>query len=155
VVVMYRFCDSATIRMLRSHGCLVARAPSDAAEVMTLCRSALAAAATGLPSSPATAPLFELAGVPPRRIDDQALALLTTTPNNINCECPRHVADILLMLGSFERYSVQCASRSEDDAVLHQELAVAAGQARVVMEAAMERLARAEGLPLPPALGQD
>lgn len=153
VVVMYRFCDSATIRMLRSHGCLVARAPSDAAEVMTLCRSALAAAATGLPSSPATAPLFELAGVPPRRIDDQALALLTTTPNNVNCECPRHVADILLMLGSFERYSVQCASRNEDDAALHRELAVAAGQARVVMEAAMERLARAEGLPLPPALG--
>lgn len=152
VVVMYRFCDSATIRMLRSHGCLVARAPSDAAEVMTLCRTALASAATGLPAAPATAPLSDQGGVPPRRIDDQALALLTTTPNNINCECPRHVADILLMLGSFERYSVQCAARSEDDAALHQELATAAGQARVVMEAALERLARAEGLPLPPAL---
>ena len=152
VVVMYRFCDSATIRMLRALGCLVARAPSDAAEVMTLCRSALATAATGLPPSPATAPLFAATGVAPRRIDDQALALLTTTPNNINCECPRHIADILLTLGSFERYSAECAARNEDDAALHRELGIAAGQARVVMEAAMERLARAEGLPLPAGL---
>jgi DNA-binding transcriptional MerR regulator len=153
VVVMYRFCDSATIRLLRTQGCMVARAPSDAAEVMNLCRTALVSASTGLPPSPAAVPLFENSGVAPRRIDDQALALLTTTPNNINCECPRHIADILLMLGSFERYSAQCAARNEDDAILHRDLGIAAGRAREVMEAAMEHLARTEGLPLPAALG--
>ncbi|MFA9218478.1 MAG: MerR family transcriptional regulator [Sphingomonadaceae bacterium] len=153
VVVMYRFCDSATIRMLRSHGCLVARAPSEAGEVMTLCRTALASALTGLPPAAVTEPIFENSGVPPRRLDDHALALLTTTPNNINCECPRHLADILLMLGSFERYSAQCAARNDEDAALHRELGISAGQARVIMEASLERLARLEGLPLPPGLG--
>ncbi|HEY0490322.1 MAG TPA: hypothetical protein VGD30_12465 [Telluria sp.] len=53
------------------------------------------------------------------------------------------------MSGSFERYSAQCASRNEADAQLHKQLEYAAGLARTVLEAAMERLARAEGMPLP------
>ena len=38
--------------------------------------------------------------------------------------------------------------RNEADAQLHRDLEHAAGLARTVLEAAMERLARAEGLPL-------
>ena len=53
------------------------------------------------------------------------------------------------MLGSFERYSAQCASRSQSDAQLHRELGHAAGLARSVLETAMERLVLAEGLPMP------
>jgi hypothetical protein len=53
-------------------------------------------------------------------------------------------------VGSFERYSAQCASRNLQDARLHQELQHAAGRARAILETAMERLAQAEGLPLPP-----
>lgn len=44
-VVLYRFCDSATVRRLREHGCLVARAPADASEVAVLCNTALTGAA--------------------------------------------------------------------------------------------------------------
>jgi len=51
-------------------------------------------------------------------------------------------------MGSFERYSAQCASRHEDDARLHQDLQMAAGHARAILETAMEQLARAEGLVL-------
>ncbi|MES2259618.1 MAG: MerR family transcriptional regulator [Pseudomonadota bacterium] len=144
VVVMYRFCDSATIRLLRAQACLVARVPTDAAEVASLCSAALAGHLPALiPPAPAAIA---------RRLDDDALAVLSAAPNNINCECPRHLAEILMMLGSFERYSVQCAARNDDDAALHQELGHAAAQARVLLESAMERLARAEGLPLPAAL---
>jgi hypothetical protein len=57
------------------------------------------------------------------------------------------------MVGSFERYSAQCASRSAADAQLHRELGHAAGLARSVLETAMERLVLAEGLPLPPPPG--
>jgi hypothetical protein len=53
-----------------------------------------------------------------------------------------------MMLGSFERYSLQCASRNSADAALHQELNHSAGMARAIMEQALERLALAEGLPL-------
>lgn len=144
-VVLYRFCASATIRQLRAQGCVVARAPTDAAEIVLLCQGALAAQ----PVPPAPPPM---GAAPPRRFDDQALAALATASNSIDCECPRHLSDILLMLNSFERYSAQCAARTPDDALLHAQLHDAAGAARVLMEAALERVARAEGLPLPAGL---
>ena len=67
----------------------------------------------------------------------------------MTCECPRHLADILMTVGSFERYSEQCAANNAEDAQLHRDLGRAAGRARVILEAAMEQLALAEGLPLP------
>ena len=148
VVVLYRFCSSATIRALRAQGWLVARVPSEMGELVPLCRQALAGqrlptrrqpTARGVPGMP-----------PPRRLDEEALANITSAGNRLSCECPRHLADLLMMVGSFERYSVSCASRNEADAQLHQDLGLAAGQARAILEGAMERLAHAEGLPLPP-----
>lgn len=145
VVVLYRFCASATIRHLRAQGCLVARAPSDMGEIVLLCRAAL----PGKRQQPASrAP--ELSA--PRRFDEQALSNIVAAGNSVACECPRHLADILLMIGSFERYSTQCGARNPADAALHVELGRAAGQARSLLETALERLARAEGLPLPQGL---
>ncbi|NHZ61157.1 MerR family transcriptional regulator [Massilia genomosp. 1] len=152
VVVLYRFCASATIRHLRALGCLVARAPSDMAEVALLCQVALPSRRAQL-AAPPRAPLAQRADtVAPRRLDDQALADLAAASNSVICECPRHLADILLMIGSFERYSMQCGARNPGDAALHQELGQAAAQARTLLEHALERLARAEGLPLPDGL---
>lgn len=141
-VVLYRFCGSATIRALRAQGCLVARVPTEIGELVLLCRSALAG--QGLP-----APEPQGEPVAPRRFDDQALAAITAAGNRLSCECPRHLSEILMMVGSFERYSAQCASRNQEDARLHRELELASGRARMVLEAAMERLALAEGLPIP------
>lgn len=142
VVVLYRFCDSATVRRLREQDCLVARAPSDIAEVAVLCATAYAGGGRP-PSAPATPPT-------PRRLDDQQLAALAAASSSIHCECPRHLADILMMLASFERYSAQCENRNAADAALHEDLGRSAGHARMLMEQALERLAYAEGLPLPP-----
>ncbi|NYE60313.1 DNA-binding transcriptional MerR regulator [Duganella sp. 1224] len=141
VVVLYRFCDSATVRRLREQGCLVARAPSDASEIAVLCSTALTGASLPPPgpSKPAA----------PRRLNDEELAALASASTSINCECPRHLADILMMLASFERYSKQCAHRNAADAALHEDLARSAGHARMLMEDALERLAYAEGLPMP------
>jgi DNA-binding transcriptional MerR regulator len=146
VVVLYRFCASATVRALRAHGCMVARVPSEMGELAQLCRAALAGRQLPPPDRPA-------ATVPAIRFDERALASITAAGNRLACECPRHLSDLLLMVGSFERYSAQCASRSAADAQLHRELGHAAGLARSVLETAMERLVLAEGLPLPPPPG--
>lgn len=140
-VVLYRFCDSATVRRLREHGCLVARLPSDASEVAVLCNTALTGAALPPPGPAKPAA--------PRRLNDEELAVLANASTSINCECPRHLADILMMLASFERYSGQCANRNAADAAMHEDLARSAGHARMMMEDALERLAYAEGLPMP------
>ena len=142
-VVLYRFSSSATIRALRAQGWLVARVPSEMGELVPLCRQALEG--QHLP--------LRLADAAPAgpRFDEEMLASITAASSKLACECPRHMAELLLMVGSFERYSAQCASRNTADAQLHQDLGHAAGQARVILEAALERLARAEGLALPPA----
>lgn len=145
VLVLYRFCASATIRALRAHGFLAARVPADIGELLLLCRSALAG--ERLPTAPAQ-PTLDL------RFDEHALLTIMASGSGLACECPKHLADLLLMVGSFERYSVQCASRNDDDAQLHSDLGRAAGQARAILEVAMERLARAEGLPLPPPISK-
>ena len=139
VLVLYRFCASATIRELRAHGCLVARVPAEMGELALLCRAALEG--KRLPEARQARP-----AIAPRRFDDKVLALYAASGNKLQCECPRHLADLLMMVGSFERYSAQCASRSLADAELHHELGQAAGAARTLLEAAMELLARAEGL---------
>ncbi len=140
VVVLYRFCSSATIRILRAQQCLVARMPAELGELALLCRASLAE--ERLPPSH-----------PPRvsavRFDEVALSTIAAAGNRLACECPRHLADLLMMVGSFERYSAQCASKNVDDTQLHQDLERAAGQARSILEVAMERLASAEGIPLP------
>lgn len=142
VVVLYRFSASATIRALRAQGWLVARVPSEMGELVPLCRQALegqhlpAHAADVIPAGP--------------RFDDETLVSLTSASSKLACECPRHMAELLMMIGSFERYSAQCASRNSEDAQVHQDLYQSAGQARMILEAALERLARAEGIPLPP-----
>lgn len=143
VVVLYRYCASATIRALRAQNCLVARVPSELGELVQLCRSALSGE-----RMPPLEPL-ERPDVPEVRFDEAYLATITSADNRLACECPRHLADLLLMVGSFERYSAKCASRNEEDAALHKELQRAAGRARAILETAMESLARAEGLPLP------
>lgn len=139
-VVLYRFCASATIRTLRSQGCLAARTPADMAELPLMARSALAG------ESLAVQPL---ASPPPVQFDEQFLSSIAAKRTQNICECPKHLAELLLMVGSFERYSARCASRNEQDAHIHQELATAAGQSRALLEASMERLARAEGIDLP------
>jgi hypothetical protein len=141
VVVLYRFCSSGTIRQLREAGHVVAHAPSDAAEIALLCRSST------VHRTPRMAPLtLHGAIIPARRFDDLALAQLALMSSNVACECPHHLAEVLLTLVSFERYSAQCQSSNPADAALHRHLQHSAAQARVLLENAMEELARSEGL---------
>lgn len=141
VLVLYRFCASATIRALRGQGCLIARIPADIGELTFLCRSAVRGMRLpeqGKPAAP-----------PPRRYDDGTLAALAQVNQGPACECPRHLAEVLMTVGSFERYSAQCGSRNPEDAELHARLSHAAAQARALLEEAMAQLILAENLAVP------
>ena len=56
--------------------------------------------------------------IPPRRWDDAALADFAGLSSTIACECPRHIAELLVQLSHFEAYSAECAHRSPADAAL-------------------------------------
>lgn len=150
-VVEYRFAPAAVVGALRDRGHTVVRAPLDAEDLERLCRDALAPDA--IPASLGSSPL-PLDVVPGPRFDDQSLTRLARALTTLYCECPRHLVDLLLSLGTFERYSAECANRSPSDAVLHRYLQRVAGSARVLFEDALVRVARAEGLALPVDLGK-
>ncbi|KAB8041651.1 MerR family transcriptional regulator [Janthinobacterium aquaticum] len=139
IVVLYHFSTSSTLERLRMQDCLLAREPVPLADVLRLCAMALAAVRRG--SAPTAAADVQAARptAPPIRFSQAALTAITTAATDIECECPRHLADILRMVGSFERYSQQCALRSPQDGLLHEELAQIAGQARALLEAAMDK----------------
>ena len=95
--------------------------------------------ALGLSESPA----------PLRRFDDAMLTEFAGLSSRIACECPGHVAELLLQISSFEAYSASCESRSPADAELHAYVHRVAGAARILFESALERIASAEGFALP------
>ena len=86
---------------------------------------------------------------PPRRWDDAALIDFAGRSSAVACECPRHVAELLVQLSHFERYSAECENRNTADAALHAYLHRVAAGARASFESALERVALEEGMPLP------
>ena len=87
--------------------------------------------------------------VSPARFADGALADFAGLSSGIACECPSHLAGLVQQITHFENYSGDCANRSTADAQMHIYLQRVAGAARMLFETALERVAVAEGLPLP------
>lgn len=142
VVVLYRFGASSTVRNIRKAGHVAAHAAVDGFGLRALCRAAL------LPSHPIPLPAGS-----EQRLDNATLEMLAQASTTIECECPKHMVELIRSLASFESYSEQCGARSELDEALHQDLQQTAGRARVLLEQGLLRLAMLEGLPLPEARG--
>jgi DNA-binding transcriptional MerR regulator len=87
--------------------------------------------------------------LPPPRFDNAALTQFAGLSSAMACECPSHLAELLMQVAHFETYSGECANRSAADAQLHAYLKEVAGTARMLFEKALEQVAIAEGLPLP------
>jgi hypothetical protein len=136
VHVLYGFATSALSTAFESAGLLLLRAPQDDRALASWLQASC---------SPLPLPLV----VAPRRWDDAALADFAGLSTTISCECPRHVAELLMQLSSFEAYSAECAHRDPADAALHGYLGQVAGTARALFEQALERLAVQDGLVLP------
>ena len=149
-VVAYRFGPAAAVSALRARGHAVTHSPLDPAELEQLCRDAIHPEPT---HARPVVPLIPLEAVPSRRFDDRSLTQIAQASTALYCECPRHVVELLLSLGTFERYSVECENRSPADAVLHRYLQRVAGSARALFEDALVLLAKSEGLALPGGAG--
>ena len=153
VAVLYRFAGGAARKALADAGALVLREPPDDEALGTWLASleASAAASAVVPGSPGVTsqgPTLSAGTVAPRRFDDAALTAIAGLPPTLACECPRHVAELLMQLASFEAYSAGCIHRNAADAELHADLQRVAGAARALFESALERVARHEGLVL-------
>lgn len=146
--VLYRFAAESTCDALAATGSTLLREPQHDTALGQWLHGLLQSLPS--PPQPAVAQVPPAAStgsaVPPRRWDDAALADFAGLSTTIACECPRHVAELLMQLSHFEAYSAECRHRSTADAELHAYLQQVAGQARAQFEAALEHVARHEGL---------
>jgi len=149
-VIVYSFGRTRDIEAAAKKGIVVLRAPVGCDE---LCDAASRSAKPGkrmaLDSRPPDdAPTaWEFAGpVTPRRFSPQQLANLTSVKNDIECECPKHLAQLVSDLSAFEIYSDRCANRDDEDAALHRYLHRTTAAARALVETALKKVAEAEGL---------
>jgi hypothetical protein len=146
--VLYNFAADPVCEALATAGTALLREPQPDAVVAQWLNSFSAKAAT-VPQPTADLPTPGAESVTPRRWNDAALAEFANLSPTIACECPRHVAELLMQLSHFEAYSAECEHRHAADAELHAYLRQVATASRMRFEAALEHVALHEGLLLP------
>jgi MerR family transcriptional regulator, light-induced transcriptional regulator len=144
IIVEYGFGPQRIEQELRAMSCSLVHAPVDIDELESLCRLVPEPARSRVPD---LLPAIDPAA--PRRFDNKTLAEISLASVVLSCECPHHIAELLVQLGNFETYSAECESRSPADAALHRYLKEVTGNARALLEEALVRVVRAEGIALP------
>lgn len=148
--VFYGFAAEPVCDALATDGTFLLREPQPDAVLAQWLRALSSATSATSRQAPVAGPAVLSTGpVAPRRWDDAALADFASRATTISCECPRHVAELLMQLSHFESYSADCAHRDVADAELHAYLRQVAAASRARFEAALEHVALHEGLMLP------
>ena len=157
-IVIYHYTQEQTALMMESHASKITamRSPISAADLKSVCEADLAMAEirnlslNELPDDEVAQSVIEpLEGeIPDRQFSDELLARVSEISTSIECECPHHLASLLLALNAFELYCRECANRDEKDAMLHAFLHHKTANARQMMENALSTLAEAEGFNL-------
>ena len=142
-IVLYRFGQEPVIESMKRAGVVVRREPVSDHELADLIKASL------LVDAPRAMGQESLGAIiPPRKYNDATLARMASISTSVLCECPRHVAEIIAQLASFEQYSQECLNKSNEDAHLHAYLHSVSGSARALFEHALEKVAQHEGLDL-------
>lgn len=143
-IVLYNFGQEQVVAALKLAGIKVRREPISNTELGELINSVL-----WMDHAQEVSDVQRSGLVPPRKYSDETLQRVANISSQVLCECPRHVAELISQLASFEQYSQECLSRSSEDAHLHAYLSSVSGSARALFEKALEMVAQHENIPLP------
>lgn len=142
IALAYGIAHSRTLEQIGALGIVALRYPVDWGELRCLMDTA------ALPSSADRQELDLLTGMvaSPRLFDDRELAALAACNTGVACECPHHLADMVMSLVRLEQYSRECEDQGPEDAALHAYLGAAAAHARTTLETALQRVVQADGI---------
>lgn len=145
-LVIFRFASRKDEADLIQAGTKISllRGPIDAARLRRECYLQLRV----MQARPHGSPPLDAEPIPERLFDAQQLAKLARIDSAVNCECPRHLAELLKSLSAFESYSEACEDRNAEDAMVHSYLHRTTAQVRRTMEDALHHLLKAEGIAL-------
>ena len=140
LVLVYHFATDHVLQHLKSAGIIARREPVSDMDLCDIIQSVLVVEPGH--ASPGASKIAA------RKYNDLVLQKISNIDSKVLCECPKHVADLIRQLNSFEQYSNDCLNNSAEDARLHAYLSAVSGSARAMFEEALERVAAHEGIPL-------
>ena len=137
-LVVFNYGTKKSIQQLEAAGVVCLKGSVAAAEIYRACRSIQPTLSTvrATPNQKVTSPRFT----------NEQLSRIAALTSKIACECPNHLAELIINLTAFEKYSSECANRNEEDAQLHSQLNQAAGASRLILEDSLIRLMEIEGI---------
>jgi len=145
VVIFYRFAPDILIRRLRTIGYSVVRMPFDVQELVLLCGALMKREPSVVVRDPPAA--ADETDCDPK-FSTESLVRLSHMKSSVYCECPSQLAELLMSITAFERYSAQCASQTPADANLHKQLELDAIKIRKILEASITNVIQHENIPI-------
>ena len=134
VVCIYSFAPRRAERLLASHMVEPLKAPVSSAQIAQQL------------SLPAVAP--NDLDPQPSRFNPKQLAKIANMIPSLHCECPNHIAKLLIDVSGFEQYCKECEDEDPKQRALHVELGRMTAQVRTLLEDALNMVAEADGLDL-------
>lgn len=142
--VVYKFATRAAVDHLERAGVTCLKGMVTAGDLIRACKTLKKDPIANTDSES----LSEVQPAKPRRFDNAALARAASLSSSIACECPNHLAELIINLAAFEQYSSECASKNAQDVALHKQLHQSAGLARSILEESLARVIEIEGIQL-------
>jgi hypothetical protein len=141
VVVVYQFGNERWLEELHARDVVTTAFPPDPAFLAYEISRSITDKAVSLGESN----LGELVATKPRQFNERELSAARTLKNTLDCECPRHITDLIRALAHFEEYSANCSVENWHDAAVHSCIYAYTGQARWLMEKALQAVLEERG----------
>ena len=136
IVVVYTFAPRSIERALANRGIRGVKSPATMDQLKT-------ALETQQP----------VLSIVPRDVTDsefnpEQLSKIASLIPSLHCECPNHIAKLLIDINGFEQYCRECEDNDPTQRALHTELGHLTAQARMIFEGALKAVAVADNLDL-------
>jgi len=141
VIISYQFGNDRWLDELESRGYLTTTFPPDPAYLAFEITRGVAEKN----ASVGEGNLGELMCARPRQFSDNELSAARQLKSILDCECPRHISDLISALANFEEYSSSCSVENWHDAAVHSCIYAYTGQARHLMEKALQAVLEDRG----------
>lgn len=133
VIVCYQFCNERWLKEIEASDIRAVEFPPDPAYLAFEINNCAADSAVRQGESN----LGDLIDSKPRQYTEQELSAARKLQSSLDCECPKHITDLIRALADFEEYSASCSVENWHDASVHACIYAYTGQARWLMERAL------------------
>ena len=140
-IVIYQFGNTQWLEDLQAAGIAAMAFPPDAGKLAFAIARNIAESEISLGESD----LGELMTAKPRQFGAVELAAAAALESTLDCECPKHIAQLITALIAFEEYSASCSVDNWHEAAVHSCIYAYAGQARHLMEKALRTVLEERG----------